>query len=209
MLSTLRVVTPPAQALGPLPVVRRHLRVDNSLDDDLIQFYLDSATAWVQDVLGRALLTQTLEWTMADAPPLSGGAVVPGFLPILPMAFSWGMLWQRQLEFPRSPVQSVSSIAVTDLNGVVRTLESADFVPSLGAGTGRLRLNSPATPGSSVAVRFVAGYGDDAQSVPAPIRNAALLLMTDLYENRGDAGGEMPPAVMRLLWPYRVTFFGG
>ena len=55
---------------------------------------------------------------------------------------------------------------------------------------------------------YQVGYGDDAEDVPEPIREAVRVLATHLFEHRGDEQGvEVPDAVRSLLWPYRILEF--
>jgi len=61
-------------------------------------------------------------------------------------------------------------------------------------------------PHRGVLITFVAGYGDDASSVPEKVKLAILLLIGDYYSNReaGEASKETLTAVERLLWQDRV-----
>lgn len=55
--------------------------------------------------------------------------------------------------------------------------------------------------------RQVPGMNESPQYIPSSIKSAALLIVGDLYENREGAGEKdikENPAVMRLLYPYRV-----
>ena len=57
-------------------------------------------------------------------------------------------------------------------------------------------------------VAFTAGYGDEPEDVPAPIRQALLLLVAHWFERRepvvlGAAPQEVPATVAGLLLPYR------
>jgi uncharacterized phiE125 gp8 family phage protein len=53
----------------------------------------------------------------------------------------------------------------------------------------------------------VVGYGAAPESVPEPLRQAIRLLVTNWYENRGDAGGDdanpLPASVRALVAPYQ------
>jgi uncharacterized phiE125 gp8 family phage protein len=59
---------------------------------------------------------------------------------------------------------------------------------------------------NAVQIRLVAGYGL-ADDVPKEVKQAILLKIADLYENRGDrqAGKAMEEAVESLLWPDRIV----
>ena len=56
----------------------------------------------------------------------------------------------------------------------------------------------------NIAIAFTAGYGDAESDVPAPIREAILEIVADLYANRGETNVETPLAALALLAPYRV-----
>ena len=57
----------------------------------------------------------------------------------------------------------------------------------------------------AVVIRFICGYADSAD-IPAEVKAAILLKLSDLYENRGDvpAGDRFEAAMKALLWPERV-----
>ncbi|GAA0262635.1 hypothetical protein LNAOJCKE_5185 [Methylorubrum aminovorans] len=78
---------------------------------------------------------------------------------------------------------------------------------------------TPSQDGRKVRIRYRAGYpvvgeGDNRRStVPAPIRQAVLLMVGDLYANRENGGPSasaaavsMPVTADRLLQPFRVYF---
>lgn len=56
-----------------------------------------------------------------------------------------------------------------------------------------------------VEIGFTAGYGSDPSDVPAPLRQAMLLLVSRAYEHRDDAPPGMPLMVDALTMPYRVV----
>lgn len=71
-----------------------------------------------------------------------------------------------------------------------------------------------AVPGNELRVRYVAGYGDDPNEVPAAIRQAIMMLVGHMYENRegqptevkyqAQITGALPTFVHKLAHPYRV-----
>lgn len=218
MLSTLRVVAPPASPAVPLAVVKQHVRVDNSGDDPLLAFYVESATQTVEAYLARALISQTLAWTVQETPPGNVPLVPAGNLLVLPLAFSGAVFTGRALELPRSPVQQVLGVRM-GAGSDARDVAADRYALDLGQDPARLRLLGGlslyggaggygyGTQGFSVTFR--AGYGDTPEAIPAPIRHSIMLLCGSLYENRGDTadGGEMPAVVSRLLAPWRVPVF--
>ena len=73
---------------------------------------------------------------------------------------------------------------------------------------GSLAWPTPGRAANGIEIAFVAGYGAAAADVPAPIRQAILLLVAHWHEHRepvaiGDADAPVPPTVSDLLQPYR------
>ena len=209
MLSTVNVTAAPAVEPVSLDLARRHCRIDSQAEDDLLAGYLTSARVMAEMYLSRALITQTLVWTMRPE------------WPVRPSVHTL----HGPLELPRAPVQSVSTVVVTDKDGNVTTIPAATLpiTPPLlgykvdigqtpaqlviGQGTAlsgnKLVLH---TYFDTIKITFVAGYGDTGATVPQPIRDATLMITGFLYENRGDVPAELPRAAEWLLDPYRLRF---
>jgi Phage gp6-like head-tail connector protein len=210
MRNTLSVVTQPAVEPVSVATFKLHARIDSAADDAvLIPIYLTSARDWIERYLARALITQTLLWTFAPTgnyqPAPSNAAV------------SWvsgsdhSGLIHRWIDLPRSPNAVVSSVVYLDVNGTATTLAAGtDYTFDATLDPPRIRLD-PSTvlaPIQHVQVTFSAGYGASAAAVPVPIVHGVLMLATMLYETRGDAGGELPDVVERLVNGFRVQYFG-
>lgn len=203
MYTSLAVVTPPTTEVPTFSLVRQHLRIDSQNDDTLLAMYLTSARTWAESFLGRALITQTLLYTMRRD---HRDGVHNGWF--------WGRR-RESIELPRSPVSSISSINLVDDNGATFSVISANYLADTTLDPGRVRIDWDATntanplmawPLQHVQIQFVAGYDATGDKVPMPIQNAILLLTAFLYEKRGDAGGEMPQAAERLLTMHRLQF---
>lgn len=188
------LATAPTDEPVTVAEAKAHLRVDIDDDDDLIEGLIATARQFVEvHVLRRATLTQT--WDMyLDAWPESDRVAIP-----LP------------------PLQSVSWVKYTDDTGTITTLSSSNYLVDTVSEPGRLVLKSgytwPATTlqaVNGVNIRFVCGWSA-AADVPKPIKQAILLMVGDLYENRentligqGLTIKELPFAVQALLMPFRV-----
>lgn len=117
------------------------------------------------------------------------------------------------------PVNSITSVAYVDANGATQTINSADYVldtfskpaqivPAFGKTWPMVR-NQP----NAVTVTFEAGYTGDTSPVnnemPKALKQAMLLTITDLYENRGaittKQNYEIPVAAQYLMIPYRIN----
>jgi uncharacterized phiE125 gp8 family phage protein len=192
----LRLYTPPAAALLDRDAVKQHLSYDDADQDALIDGLIAAVTARLDGfdgILRRCLITQT--WLYS--------------LPAFPR--------RGAIEIPLPPLQRVVEITYLDIDGQVQTLDASLYVvhdEPLGVVEAPLGVVFPPTlPGNrrAVTIKFTAGYGDAAAAVPAPIRQAALLLTGDLFANREsgviDASRVTSvenPAFKALLAPYRI-----
>jgi uncharacterized phiE125 gp8 family phage protein len=198
MYRNLSLVTAPEAEPVSLADAKVHLRVTTGDEDSLIDALihaarelLDGRDGW----LNRTLVTQTWDYTL-DAFP------VEDWIPL-----------------PLPPVQEVTAITYEDINGNLQTFGSSNYSLSADkewAPRVLLAANAswPATwdEPEAVTIRMVNGYGDAAEDVPAPIRQAMLLLIGHWYENRetiniGNITSSLPFAVEALLTPYMVTAF--
>lgn len=161
------LVTPPAADAVDQAELLAHLRLTDGADVRLPGI-VASATEVVENETRRQLVQAT--WDL----------ILPGF----PAA-------GEPLELRRPPLVSVASVTYLDVDGQQQTLvEGTDY-----------RVNTVATPGSiypvdgwpdtaenrhdAVTVRFVAGYGADADAVPRALRQALLILAADAYDLPG------------------------
>lgn len=191
----LTMVTAPSVEPVSLADAKTHLRVSVSDDDDLITALIATARQWAEAFTRRALITQVWDLFLAEWPE------------------------DDEFEIPLPPLQSVTSVTYKDTDGNSSTFSSDDYIVDTDSEPGRVVLaygeSWPSTslyPSNPITVRFTAGYGDAATDVPEAIRQAILLLVGHLYENReGTIGvGNMqvlPLGVEALLWPYRVLEF--
>uniref|UniRef100_A0A6M3K180 Putative head-tail connector n=1 Tax=viral metagenome TaxID=1070528 RepID=A0A6M3K180_9ZZZZ len=107
-------------------------------------------------------------------------------------------------------------VAYYDTDNTEAYFDASNYFMDLKSEPGRISLaygkSWPTTtlrPVNGIKVTFTAGYGDAASSVPAAVRQAMLLLIGHLYENReavvtGTMVNEMPLGVSALLWKRRA-----
>jgi uncharacterized phiE125 gp8 family phage protein len=184
------LLTPPALEPVTLADARHFLRVGHDDDDDVIAALIAAARVHVETQTRRALIDQT--WRLVrDVWPASGR------LPILP-----------------APLSEVTAVRVFDYDGVPQLLDVEDFAidrVSAPAILGFAR-GAPPAPGklaAGIEIDIVAGYGEEPDAVPAPLRQAIRMLVAHWYENRGviAASGEvaaMPVSATALIAPFRV-----
>ena len=173
-----------------VPTAREHVRGDTD-DDALIGFYLASAVMQAENATGLFLITSTVQ-------------------------ISCPML-ERRTVLPIAPVQSLV-IGYLDPTGTAQVVPADTYIVS---GLGTTRPIITLRPGcawptamehpEAFTVTAICGYGDSGDAVPAPIKQAILLLVGDYYANREDTIAErsvtpatLPNGVTVLLSRYEV-----
>jgi uncharacterized phiE125 gp8 family phage protein len=158
----------PATGVITLPEARAHLRVTDSAEDPAIQGFIDAASAYLDardGVLGEALVTQT--WRLAMDLP-------------------------EEVTLPLGPVQSIVAVQYIDAAGVTQTYSAANY--RLVGRDIELIANAvwPTVADRKEAfwIDFVAGYGTATQ-VPATVRQAALMMVGEMYDARS-MGADQP-----------------
>ena len=180
-----------APALEPISLAesKAHLRVDTADDDTFITSLITTSRLQVEAILGLALIQQAWTWRL-DAWP-SGEVVLP-----------------------LRPVTSVAAVRIQSADLTWVTLPAANYIvdgqnmPARLVANG-VALQQPGAAANGIEVQFTAGFGATASDVPAPLRQAILLLVAHWYENREPVISGAPPtlfpdAVIGLLEPYRV-----
>lgn len=187
---SLRLVTPPDDDVVTLEEAKAHLRVDTSDDDAVIQAMVTAATEFVdgaQGFLGRALMLQTWDYFLDRFPCYGTSSIVhlgTGAVPYGVGGFG------SYIEIPLPPLVSVTGVYYRDNSGNEQTVNPANYKVDVNSEPGKIFLpNGGAWPTivygpSAVRIRFVAG-NDDSDNIPRSIKNAILLYVADLFENRG------------------------
>lgn len=170
--------------------------IETSAYDVLVSSKLKAAREWVEKYTGRALVAQTWR-TQFDH-------------------FPCGII---RLNHP--PLQSVTSITYIDTDGSSQVLSAAAYIVDTNAEPGRVAeaygYTWPATQEriGAVTIESVHGYdgtGDspiDLSNIPQDIKDAILILFTDLYQNREQSviglDYNVNSTVESLLWGHRAV----
>lgn len=169
----------------------------NTTEDPYLIALRQSAREYVESFCRRSLLTQTWDYKL-DAFPSDDCAI----------------------ELPLTPVSSVTSITYTATDGTATVWSSSLYQTDLPSGPKASRARIVPAYGqyypqtrdqmNAVTVRFVAGYGAAASSVPASLKSGMKLLIAHWYEQReavvvgvGIGVLPVPSTIDALLWPYR------
>lgn len=180
---TLRLITAPAKEPVSMDLMKTFLRVDSPADELLLESMLKAAREKGEELARRAFITQTLEQIFDE--------------------------WPSEYEFTlwRPPLQSIVSVKYRDYYGVERAW--TDYVADTRSEPGEIRFRSLPSEqlleSGAIAVRFIAGYGDEASFVPERIKQAILMLAGHWYETR-DMGG-VPGEIKAMFLSERVVWF--
>jgi uncharacterized phiE125 gp8 family phage protein len=183
------LLTPPAIEPISLAEAKVYLRVAHADDDDLIAALIASARSHVEAGTRRALITQTWRHSRETWP--TSGRIV-----LMP-----------------APLKELAAARVYDAEGNAQAIELETFVTDTISAPGVVSfppwsVPAPGRATAGIELDFVAGYGDTADDVPAPLKLAIRLLLAHGYDNRGviAGGNPMPPpaGVAELIAPYRV-----
>src|SRR5262245_1402092 len=103
-----RLFAPPNEEPVNLAEAKRHLKVEDDVseDDQLIRDLIPAARYYAEALLNYAIVTQEMQM----------------FMDYFPYHYS------SAIEMPRPPLQSVTHIKYTDMDGVLQTLAVTEYV---------------------------------------------------------------------------------
>jgi uncharacterized phiE125 gp8 family phage protein len=182
-----RVTAPASEPITPNDV-KTQLELDTSDTsfDSQLELYISAAREQAEAVTGLALITQTWKltldhWPNAGEPWWDG--VRQGAITDL---YSSGR--PSDIILPRYPLQSVDSVTADGDSVTV----ADTFIEDTQQEPGRLVIKRGATwpvvldNANGIGIEYTAGYGDNAEDVPATIRLALTQMAAHMFEHRGD-----------------------
>lgn len=185
---TRELITAPTVEPLELAEVKEHLRVVAADEDSLLESLIIAARERVELFTERALLQQT--WAV--------------YLDAFPAG---------EIRLAMPPLIAVATVEYYDSDGVEQTLDAAEYYEDNKSKPARLVpvTSWPATQcrPNAVTITYTAGYGTAATSVPQVIKQAMLLMIGEMYENReetviGTIVSSLPLTAERLLRPFRL-----
>ncbi len=197
----LELVTPPAIEPVTLDDAKAHLKVDTTDDDALITALIAAARARAEWHTRRAFITQSWTLWLDCWPGAQGDDDLPPALSTTP---------PLPVQIPLPPLQSVASITTYAMDDSATVMSTSLYQVDTASAPARVALKIGATVPvnlramNAIAIAFTAGYGDAASDVPDAIKRAILMIVADLYANRGDAAVETSAVALATLQPYRI-----
>ena len=187
---TAALIVPPALEPVSLAEAKAHLRLDADDEDAWLAAAITAARVHVEAKTRRVLVEQG--WRIyLDAWPK-----------------------QRIVAVPIAPLITVDAVTVYDPAGDPIVVDPADYEADTVSVPGRLFLSSPVPvlvgrAVNGIEIDVTAGYGPTSIDVPAPLRQAIMMLTAHWYEHRGavghDLAADVPPLGFdALIAPYRV-----
>jgi hypothetical protein len=211
------ITTAPAVEPISLAEAKTHLRIDTADEDGLLQALILTSRLHIEVALNLALITQNWSCYFDQWPQHLTGRGVPlsppgaAFANLAPdTALAAGA---SALRLPLGPVKSVDAIRVYADDGTFAAIPVSGFAIDLFSRPARIARRSDtnlATPGralNGIEFAITAGFGAAPADVPAPIRQALLLLVAHWYEHRdpgeiGTNATQVPATVSALLAPW-------
>lgn len=161
-----KVITQPATEPVTLTEAKAHLRVDGTDDDTYITTLIKVARQLCEAYSGLSFITQEREIKLDRFP------------------------CGRTIELPQGPVQSIDDFVYLDADGNSQPLTvDTDYLVDLSGGRVQYVDSWPYTDGqfNAVTITYTAGYANDEHDpVPEVIKQAMLMQIGSLYENRQD-----------------------
>ena len=194
MTDRLQPVTADTTFPVTLSEVKDHLGITLTDDDKRLEGYIDAASTWAERSVRGGIATRTQTWDLIR-PDFPGGQNSRG-----------------RIEFPKPPLQSVTTVKYLDNDSVLTTLvEDTDYRVALDfRGPGWI-VPMPDTfwptvrdqRDDGVQIRFVAGHATNAL-VPSNIKHAMLMLIAHWNENReavitGTTASVIPFGIQNLI----------
>ena len=192
-----KVTSGPSTPILTTSEAKNYLKIDTSADDTLISDLVTAATDYCENYLGQKFITQTIQEVYDKIPKPKINDLFP------------------TLYLTIHPVQSVTRIFYTDTNEAEQTWSSSLYKVDTHRKAARITpVYGEVFPDilaeiNSMTVTYVAGYGDASTDVPASIRQAVRLVLSDMYHNRSDYVKERYTASQSLLDRLNYNLFVG
>jgi len=216
-MSGVTVHTAETADLISLTEIKAQLRIasSDSTHNTILGVCQSAATEIAKNYLQRSLINRTLILFLDNIPyaddvlPDTEGITTGPYLTYR----------KREVRLPFSPLVSVSHVKTYDDDDTASTLATSKYYVDTAGDMGRVVLRTGETwpdmlrVANALEIKYVAGYGGAASSVPDAIRQGALVMAAHLFENpdlvvKGE-GVAIVPSLVAACWnPYRISRFG-
>ena len=183
---TYKVTSAPATTPISVDEVKSFAKISTTADDTLIAILINSVVTYAEQITRRDFITRTYR-TFRDRFPGSFKGYDQFLSEVTPDSGNYGF------ELRRSPLQEIVQVSYMDTVGSTIVVPSTDYYNTeeddfsvLLTRPSKSWPTDAADQLQAIQIDFKAGFGDNPADVPAALRNALLMHVTFLYENRGD-----------------------
>ena len=185
------IVTAAASEPITLTEAKNFLRVDHSDDDTLISALITASRQMCEEYTRRILVTTTID-EYFDKFPMN----------------RWENL-SNLIYLSRGPVASITSVKYVDEIGSEVTITSDQYIIDTISEPARIQSTAGWFAAAGVVNQVIVRYivGTDVSSIPKPLIQGMMLVISDLYDQRNDRVKALPTASEYLWNPYRIFTF--
>jgi len=174
-----------------LSEAKNFLRVDHSDDDTLISALITASRQMCEEYTRRILVTTTID-EYFDKFPMN----------------RWENL-SNLIYLSRGPVASITSVKYVDEIGSEVTITADQYIIDTISEPARIQSTAGWFAAAGVVNQVIVRYvvGTDVSSIPKPLIQGMMLVISDLYDQRNDRVKALPTASEYLWNPYRIFTF--
>ena len=185
------IVTAAASEPITLTEAKNFLRVDHSDDDTLISALITASRQMCEEYTRRILVTTTID-EYFDKFQMN----------------RWENL-SNLIYLSRGPVASITSVKYVDEIGSEVTITSDQYIIDTISEPARIQSTAGWFAAAGVVNQVIVRYvvGTDVSSIPKPLIQGMMLVISDLYDQRNDRVKALPTASEYLWNPYRIFTF--
>jgi uncharacterized phiE125 gp8 family phage protein len=163
MWNSVKIITQPAKSPVTIDELKENLRLDGTEQDTMLANLIKAAANAIEVKLHRTLINTEYQLFFEE--------------------------FGKEMELYRPPASEIKEIQYFDADGVSQVVPPENYICDFSGVPARV---VPAPDESwpaiqnrinAVSVLFVAGYGTEPADVPEPIRQAIIMLASDLYEH--------------------------
>jgi len=207
---TYKVTSPPGVTPISVAEVKSFAKITTSSDDALIAIMINAAVEYAENFTRRGVITRIYE-TFRDLFP----GHYQGYGHSVSQVSPLGGGQNFGFEIRKSPLQTIDEVKYLDTAGATIVVPTTvyyntveDDYSTLLSLPGQSWPTDEAEQLQAITITLKTGFGDAATDVPDDIRNALLMHVTSLYENRGDCEsgscGSIPSLAKRIYLQNRI-----
>jgi hypothetical protein len=200
------LITGTSTLVVTLDEVKAQLRISGNTEDSYLTNLILSATNYFELKSGRDLINKTYATYPDNFPGNSGG-----YAPVLYGSY-YGL--GSPILLKKSRLQSVTSIEYYKDDALVTFSSSNYYFTKEANNWPQIFLKQDSNwptdldnRAQAVKITFVCGFGTTAADVPMSIKQCLLQMITYLYENRGDCGGDcakLPAFIQSSILTWKI-----